>query len=102
MVDIFLLETLRGCPRFAALYTTNIINCAQVGASLTTKQGAVKEKMRICFNINVAWTKCIQSILKTMFELVLTLATFYLTRLKSKESNLNTISNRLPYYSFFV
>ena len=78
--------------------TINIINCAQEGASLTTKQGAVKEKMRICFNINVAQTKWIQSILKTMFELVLTLATFYLIHVKSKKSNLSTTSNRLPYY----
>ena len=31
--------------------TINIINCAQEGESLITEQGAVKEKMRICFNI---------------------------------------------------
>ena len=31
--------------------TINIINCAQERVSLITKQGAVKEKMGICFNI---------------------------------------------------
>ena len=29
----------------------NIINCAQEGASLIAEQEAVKEKMRICFNM---------------------------------------------------
>ena len=31
--------------------TINIINCAQEGASFITKQGAVKKKIQICFNI---------------------------------------------------
>ena len=52
--------------------TINIINCAQEGESLITEQGAVKEKMRICFNIKATQTKWIQSILKTMFEFMLT------------------------------
>ena len=52
--------------------TINIINCAQKGESLITEQGAVKEKMRICFNIKATQTKWIQSILKTMFEFMLT------------------------------
>ena len=29
----------------------SIINCAQYGASIITKQGVVKKKIRICFNI---------------------------------------------------
>ena len=49
----------------------NITNCAQEGASLIAEQGAVKEKMHICFNIKVTWTKWIQSILKSMFEFML-------------------------------
>ena len=52
--------------------TINIMNCAEVDASLITKQVAVKKEMGICFNIKVARTKCIQSILKTMFEFTLT------------------------------
>ena len=52
--------------------TINIINCAEVDASLITKQVAVKKEMGICFNIKVARTKCIQSILKTIFEFALT------------------------------
>ena len=48
----------------------NIINCGEEGASLITEQGAVKEKMRICFNIKATRTKWIQSIL-TMFEFML-------------------------------
>ena len=31
--------------------TINIISCAQEGASLISKQGAVKKKICICFNI---------------------------------------------------
>ena len=31
----------------------SFINCAQEGASLISKQRAVKKKMRICFNIKV-------------------------------------------------
>ena len=50
----------------------NIINCAQEGASLISKQGAVKKKMRIFFNIKATRTKWIRSILKTMFEFILT------------------------------
>ena len=52
--------------------TINIFNCAQEGASLITNQGIAKEKMRICLNIKATRTKWIQSILKTMFELMLT------------------------------
>ena len=52
--------------------TINIINCAQEGASLITEQGAVKEKMQICFNLKVTQIKWIQSILKTMFKFMLT------------------------------
>ena len=44
--------------------TTNIINCAKEGASLITKQGAVKKKICICFDIKATQTKC----LKTTFE----------------------------------
>ena len=51
--------------------TIIIINCAQEGASLISKQGAVKKKMRICLNIKAKQTKWIQSILKTMFEFML-------------------------------
>ena len=51
--------------------TINIINCAQEGASLISKQGAVKKKMRICLNIKATETKWIQSILKVVFELML-------------------------------
>ena len=48
----------------------NIVNCIQGwgGPSLITEQVAVKEKMRICFNIKATRTKWIQSILKTMFQ----------------------------------
>ena len=50
----------------------DIINCAEEGASLITKQGTVKKKnMRICFNIKAAQRKWIESILKIMFEFVL-------------------------------
>ena len=52
--------------------TINIINCAQEGASLISKQGAVKKKMRICFNIKATGIKWIQSILKAMFEFMFT------------------------------
>ena len=48
------------------------INCAQEGASLISKQGAVKKKMCICFNIKTTRTKWVQSILKNMFEFMLT------------------------------
>ena len=54
--------------------TINIINCAQEGASIS-KQGAVKKKMRICFNIKTTGTKWIQSILKIMFEFMFTQVT---------------------------
>ena len=37
--------------------TVIIINCAQEGASLISKQGAVKKKMRICLNIKAKQTK---------------------------------------------
>ena len=50
--------------------TINVINCAQEGASLICKQGAVRKKMRIYFKIKAARAKWIQSILKTMFELL--------------------------------
>ena len=55
--------------------TINIINCAQEGASLISKQGAVKKKMCIRFNIKATGTKWIQSILKAMFEFMLTQVT---------------------------
>ena len=42
--------------------TINIVNCAQEGASLKSKQEAVKKKMYICFNIKATGTKWIQSI----------------------------------------
>ena len=48
----------------------SFINCAQEGASLINKQRAVKKKMIICVNIKATQTKWIQSIFKTMFELV--------------------------------
>ena len=51
--------------------TINIINCAQEGASLIIEQEPVKKKMRTCLNIKATGTKCIQSILKTMFEFML-------------------------------
>ena len=51
--------------------TINIINCPQKSSSLITEQRAVKEKMRISFNIEATLTKWIQSILKTMFEFML-------------------------------
>ena len=53
----------------------SFINCAQEGASLISKQRAVKKKMRICVNIKATRTKWIQSILKTMFEFMLTQVT---------------------------
>ena len=53
----------------------SFINCAQEGASLISKQRAVKKKMRICVNIKATRTKGIQSILKTMFEFMLTQVT---------------------------
>ena len=37
--------------------TIDIINCAQEDVSLICKQGAVKKKMCICFNINATGTK---------------------------------------------
>ena len=51
--------------------TINIIKCAQEGASLISKQGAVKKKMRISFNITATETNWIQIILKAMFEFML-------------------------------
>ena len=44
--------------------TINITNCAKEGESLITKQGAIKKKNSICFDIKATQTKC----LKTMFE----------------------------------
>ena len=55
--------------------TINTINCAQEGASLISKQWAVKKKMRICFIIKATRTKWIPSILKAMFEFILTQVT---------------------------
>ena len=54
MADIFLLETLRGCHR--SLHYTLLISLTVLKwvHRLGTKRGAVKKKMRICFNINVA------------------------------------------------
>ena len=52
--------------------TIHIINCPQEDASLIAKQGEVKKKMCICFNIKATWAKWIQSILKTMSEFKLT------------------------------
>ena len=37
--------------------TINIINCAEECASLITKQGAVKKKMHICFNMKATQRK---------------------------------------------
>ena len=34
-----------------------LINCAQEGVSLISKQGAVKKKVRICFNIKATRTR---------------------------------------------
>ena len=49
------------------------INCAQECASLISKQREVKKKkMRICVNIKATRAKWIQSILKTMFQFMLT------------------------------
>ena len=59
---------------FSLELSISFINCAQEGASLISKQGAVK-KMCICFNIKATQTKWIQSILKTMFEFMLTQVT---------------------------
>ena len=61
--------------RILSIYkrTINIINCPQEGKSLVSKQGAVKKKMRICFNIKATGTKWIRSILKAVFEFMLTL-----------------------------
>ena len=50
----------------------SIINCAQEGSSLITEQGAIKEKMRIRFNIKATRRKWLQSILNTIFEFMLT------------------------------
>ena len=55
--------------------TINVINCAQEGASLISKIGAVKKKMHICFNIKGTGAKWIQSILKVMFQFMLTQVT---------------------------
>ena len=48
------------------------INCAQDGVSLISKRRAVKKEMRICVNIKATRTKWIESILKTLFEFMLT------------------------------
>ena len=55
--------------------TINIINCTQEGAPLISKQGLVKKKMGIYFNIKATGTKWIQSIMKAMFEFMLTQVT---------------------------
>ena len=52
--------------------TINIINFAREAEFLFIKQGTVKEKVRICFNMKVSPAKWFQSILKTMFEFALT------------------------------
>ena len=51
--------------------TINIINI-QEGVSLITEKGVVKEKVRTFLNIKATRTKWIQSILKTMFQFILT------------------------------
>ena len=60
---------------FVKELSISFINCAQEGASLITKQRAVKKKMCICVNIKATRTKWIQSILKTMSEFMLTQVT---------------------------
>ena len=59
--------------RIISIYerTINFINYTQEGASLISKQGAVKKKIRICFSIKATGTKWIQRILKVMFEFML-------------------------------
>ena len=57
------------------VFVRELSNCPQEGASLISKQGAVKKKMRICFNIKATGTKWIQGILKAMFEFMLTQVT---------------------------
>ena len=63
--------------RILSIYqrTINIINCAQEGVSLISKQVAVKKKMRICFTIKATGTKRIRSILKALFEFMLSQVT---------------------------
>ena len=56
--------------------TINIIHEAQEGPSLITQQGVVKKKMHICFNIRATRKNWIQSILKTIFEFLLTQMTW--------------------------
>ena len=56
--------------------SVSFINCAQEGASLISKQRAVKKKSCIRFNTKATRTKWIQSILKTMFEFMLTQVTW--------------------------
>ena len=59
--------------------TINIINCAQEGVSLISKQGEVKKKNCYLFQHQGHTNKMdswIQSILKTMFEFVLTQVTY--------------------------
>ena len=56
---------------FAKELSISFINCAQEDAALISKQGVVKKKMCICFNVKATRTKLIQSILKTMFEFML-------------------------------
>ena len=51
--------------------TINIINCAQEGASLISKNGTAKEKMCICFNVKVTVAKWIQSTLIVLCEFIL-------------------------------
>ena len=51
--------------------TINIIDCAQEGASLISKNGTVKEKMCICFKVKVTVAKWIQSTLIVLREFIL-------------------------------
>ena len=55
--------------------TINVIICAQEGASLISKQGAVKKNVYFFSNIKGTQKKWIQSILKFMFEFMLTQVT---------------------------
>ena len=48
--------------------TINIINCAQEGVSLVSKNETVKEKMCICFNVKATVAKWIWSTLIVLFE----------------------------------
>ena len=56
---------------FVKELSISFINCAQEGASLISKQGALNKRMRICFTIKAAGTKWIQSFLKAIIEFML-------------------------------